>query len=153
MKEKVFENREKYYLRFNAEQFIFSTLDEVRSKISNALNDISGSLTLIVDDGPRSWWERYIFGLKRYNRVVFSSEWFGEFAGLILSDENSSEYRAKSLFRIEGIDERVRSKITFGNNVPIDADFIVLKKDMIKAVSDFLDYGERSEIFNYEFVF
>jgi hypothetical protein len=71
MKEKVFENREKYYLRFNAEQFIFSTLDEVRSKISNALNDSSGSLTLIVDDGPRSWWERYIFGLKRYNRVVF----------------------------------------------------------------------------------
>lgn len=147
------ESFEKYYLRCNEEKFVFFNLADATTAIMTHLNDKTGSMTLIVDEGPRPWWQRFIFGLQSYHRVVLSVDWAGPIAGLIFSDENSSEYKARPLKPVEDIDELNKARITFGNATPVDDDFIVLKEEMTLAISQFLTSGIRPECFSYDFVF
>lgn len=147
------ESFEKYYLRCNEEKFVFFNLADTTTAIMTHLNDKTGSMTLIVDEGHRPWWQRFIFGLQSYHRVVFSVDWAGPIAGLIFSDENSSEYRARPLTPVEDIDEANKARITFGNATPVADDFIVLKEEVQLALSQFLTSGIRPDCFSYDFVF
>lgn len=142
----------KYYLTFNDEDFVFDRIEAAEMQIMNYLNEHDGRLTLMADDGARPWWQRYLFGLKRFHRLLLSCEWSGDIAGLNLYDENSSEYRARPLARLENVAASSKAMIRFGEAQPIDDNFLVLKEDLKTAVKQFLASGVRPECFNYEFV-
>ncbi|RDH43686.1 hypothetical protein [Zooshikella ganghwensis] len=143
---------EKYFLSINDDDITLDKYSEVVGKIERALNEPTGKLSLAADDGLRPWWQRFVFGSERYVRSYLMYEWSGNVSGLIFHDENASEYRAMPGTQLNGLPERDKSQITFGEGVPLETRFCMSKEESLKAISEFLKTGKKPSWLKYEFV-
>lgn len=138
-------------LELGAEQTTVTSLDELRSRVSDAASLESGRLFLCADAGPRPFWQR-IFGVSRYSDFLFAIEWFDDYASLIFLDPNASEYRALDTGQPVRPPEDIRRRIAHGEVQPPPAEECMLKVRAFRALEDFLRTGERPEWLSYRLV-
>lgn len=142
----------KYYLSIGEDDLTFEEYSEVVHEIEIALNEQLGSITLAADDGLRPLWQRLIFGAKNYVRSYMMCEWSENTSGLIFYDENASEYRVLSNVELGSEGASVNKEVSFGEYTPLDAKYLLPKKECIKAISEFLDTGVKPSWLIYEFI-
>jgi hypothetical protein len=144
--------QDEYYLQINDSVFVFKNISDVGAKIFEDVGSAKGKIAFSADDGPRPWWQRFIFGAARYNRPYFRLEWSSDVYALIFYDDNASEYRVLSNVILENASEQLRKEISFGESQPLPIKYCISKDIVLRAIKEFLNSGERPQWLEYEFV-
>ena len=143
----------KWIAEFNDVETRFLTKEELAVYVAGLEAKEVGHLAVLIDEGPRSRWETFLFGLSE--RIVVSCfylEWSGAYASLTFHDDASSEYLAIDHEHPVHPTEDQRRNIAHGEYLPPPEDECLDKARAFKAIRDFLDRGTRPEWLSYRYV-
>jgi len=142
----------KYFLYVDDDDFVYEKLSDVKTKFVESFKTSGGEISFDADDGPRPWWQRYLFGSKIYSRPYFAIKWSNGISRLIFYDVNGSEYRVLSQENLEIVNEDVRRKLAFSEYELLELKYCVSKVFALKAVEDLFSEGKIPQWIKYEFV-
>ncbi|MCO7222725.1 hypothetical protein [Pleionea sp. CnH1-48] len=146
------QNHDRYILSIGDRDLELDNLKDVEEKLTEALKNNSGKVTLVADAGSRPWWQRFFLGAKVYVRMYFTCEWFDNASGVIFYDDAASEYRVVSELSSIDVSRDVREKISFDELQPLDLKYCLSKEQCIEAISRFFEEGEKPKALTYDFV-
>jgi hypothetical protein len=140
-----------WILELNESAHQLASRVEVLPLVAQAQRLTAGTLSLVVDRGPRPWFHR-LLGVGRVVDSCFALEWAEKCACLIFQDENASEYRALDLTHPIEASQELRLRVAHGEPTPAPLDECMATERAFMAVREYLERGTRPDWLEYRYV-
>ncbi len=136
----------------------FQTTEELKAFLSELEQHPEEAIHVFKDYGrrpARTWWERLFSGRLVWERMeCFTLYWYDEYAALVFSDEQSSEYHAiDHQHPMVDVPTEIRIRLNANEDgSPIPSEECLQKSRAFAAAREFIDTGVRPEWLSYRYV-